>query len=79
MEDILKSHPNLTLNKGVYIGGTILKELVWVTVFVLWGIKIELSVGKRNEERGEPKMMTATSTEHNTPSSYAFLKRPVLR
>jgi len=27
--------PNLTLNEGVYIGGTILKELVWVTVFAL--------------------------------------------
>jgi len=34
--------------------------------------------GKR--KRGSiPNIMTATSTEHKTPSSYAFLKRPVLR
>lgn len=26
-----------------------------------------------------PKIMTATSTLHRTPSSYAFLKRPFLR
>lgn len=32
------------------------------------------------EARGDsPKMMTATSTEQRTPSSYAFLKRPFLR
>jgi hypothetical protein len=44
--EIQKAHPNLTLNEGVYIGGTILKEFVWVTVFALCeqqqgGIKIE--------------------------------------
>jgi hypothetical protein len=31
----LSIEPNLTLNEGVYIGGTILKEFVWVTLFAL--------------------------------------------
>ena len=34
---------------------------------------------KKKDREGEPKMMTVTSTEHRTPSSYAFLKRPFLR
>lgn len=39
---------------------------------------VGVAVGKRAEKHS-PKMMTATSTEQRTPSSYAFLKRPFLR
>ena len=33
----------------------------------------------RSAPTGPPKMMTATSTEQRTPSSYAFLKSPFFR
>ena len=36
-------------------------------------------MGLRRERKDVPKIITATSTEQRTPSSYAFLKRPFLR
>ena len=41
--------------------------------------KIQKNRKKRRADAHAPKMTTVTSTEHRTPSSYAFLKRPFLR
>jgi hypothetical protein len=69
------------LDESIDVGRAVLEKLVWMTRFALWeGMGVRIKIEETKREKGRvPNIMTATSTEHRTPSSYAFLKRPVLR
>jgi hypothetical protein len=72
------SYPGMTLDDAVDVGRGILIELhlVAMTLFWIWDKNRTDATGTG---RSSPKMITATSTEHRTPSSYAFLNRPFFR
>lgn len=76
-----ETYAKMALDNVMDVRGAVLVELEMVSRAFLWAIKIEQgSAGKRVvNEMKIPKIMTATSTEQRTPSSYAFLKRPFLR
>jgi hypothetical protein len=78
MERGREKYPKLALDDLMDIGRSVLVEPD-ITIIAVSFLYKENKNRTRIEETDLPKTMTATSTEQSTPSSYAFLNKPLLR